>query len=258
MEILKAYTTRVFLANSQQHITELVDLLARVYGVSDLKTEKIVMKADDREATFERLTIKDLPPIYMILVENPRVGPRRIKSVFDLVAYGKGAPAIVYVHHSAISNFKLAILHNFPIILFHKEEEFRSYFESKRLGSDAKELVFVLAQKQDYVMNQIVFREDFAHMKEEKSNKREKKGEKRAEKVIREEIVKDQPRETVRFVSSPLKQAAPKTPSGNQKQGFVEAARKNLNPKAADKKQPARTSRDTTTRQPWSLPIDAI
>lgn len=266
MEILRAlqpYTTRIFLCSSRQHIGDLTQLLRQIYAAPTLSIEKVTMTAGDREDTFERLALPNLPPIYLILLENPKVGPRRVKTVFDLVAYGKGAPAIIYVHDSAISNFKLAVLHNFPIVLFHNDAHFRAYFASNRLGYDDKELLFVLAQKQEYVMNQIVFREDFAHMKEERSTKRDKTRHQKTKTEERFEPLESPPQ---------MKDVIMFSPDYKARNAFVDVARKSLeSPPPSDSKNhrvlyyttlnkptspfSSKTSQNSI-KKPWTLPSD--
>lgn len=271
---LKPYTTRIFLANDQKHFEELARLLKKTYKLLELQIDTVTMMSGERKSNFQLLLLPNLPPIYLILLENPKVGPRRIKNVFDLVAYGKGSPAIIYVHDSAISNFKLAVLHNFPIILFHNDNDFKSYFASQRLGFDDKELLFVLAQKQDYVMKQIVFREDFAQMKEEKSSHREKHSLKspKAKPEVKQ-VAKPEKRIELRRepLESPpqLKDAVTKpSPPSKKLTGFAEVARKNLktsppspeNQKATVSKstttKPIRVSNETIIKRQWTLPVD--
>lgn len=274
--VLKPYTTRVFLSSSRQHIGELTQVLRQVYSAFTLNIETVTLTADDHEATYERLSLPNHPSIYLILLENPRVGPQQVKSVFDLVAYGgKAASAIIYIHASAMSNFKMSVLHNFPVVLFHNDDDFKAYFTSKRLGRDAEELVFVLAQKQDYVMKQTAFREDFATMKKEKSDKREKKPAKPRHVVQREanvKVEKSVPKKLEPLESPPqLKDSITTTSPSKKMSGFIEVTRKNLksqppaveNHKIATTKiavveapKPIRISREPVVRKPWALPAD--
>lgn len=156
---LQPYSLRIFLAANDNHVKNLIDLLKNIYNLQHLEVSIITLKLGNRQEDFQCLVVKDLPPIYLIMLENSAVGPRRIKTVFDLVAYSGGSPAIIYVHNSAMTSFKLSVLHNFPIVLFHTKGDFERYFREKYLGDDDREVMFVLKQKQDYVMNKIVFRE---------------------------------------------------------------------------------------------------
>jgi hypothetical protein len=242
MSELQPYMIRIFLAADHSHVKEFVELLQTTYKLPALDIETFKFTHGHRQATFERVVVPDLPPIYLILLENSKVGPRRVKAVFDLIAYSKGSSAIIYVHDSAITAFKLAVLHNFPIVLFHNKSDFESYFTQKYLGDDEREVIFVLKQKQAYVTSQIVFRDDFARMKEQKSSKRSVEGKKNhQEKPIEVEM------RVVRIVKRENKTAEIVIPAARVNQQVPPPLPHSPSPKVV---------KETVKKPSWTLPVD--
>lgn len=169
---LSLYKNRVFLSANETVETELISELKALYQLDSLEVEVVTLTRGDKSKEFRFVEVPGHPRIYLIQLVNHSIGIRRVTDVYELAVYDGGATAIVYVHDTAITLFKLATLHNFPCVLFHDDDEFRSYLKSKFYGDDSKEINFILAQQQEYIRTGIKFREDFAEHKKEVKEQR--------------------------------------------------------------------------------------
>lgn len=192
----RLYASRIFICKTSKDASTLIDLIIQsntARGKKDIQIETVSLSQGGRTKEYSVIQIDGRPPIYVFALEERRGQWNIVKSCYELVAFTETAP-IVYVHESAMNEFKLASLHNYVVILFHDNEEFEAYFKAGLFGDDPKECEFAREQKRLYLLNETKPTEEFA------AYKAEKKGDRKPSKTRKQ--------------SDPLKKS-PKTPKGN-------------------------------------------
>jgi len=172
---LALYKNRLFLSANESSELELIAELKTLYGLDELEIEVATLQKGEKSKEFRYVEVPGLPRIYLIQLLNHSTGIRRVTDAYELAVYDGGATEIVYVHETAMTLFKLATLHVFPCVLFHNDDEFKSYLRSKFIGDDTKEINFYLAQQQEYVRTEIKPREVFAEHKKEVKEQRDQR-----------------------------------------------------------------------------------
>jgi hypothetical protein len=175
---LDTYDNRALFVNSEAEITEVIDILKAKHGVSEnvvMKTVRLVMQTPDGEASgqFRYFELPGKPRVYCLTVPNRAAGHTAMKTLFDLAALTR-VSIVVYVHPEAIALINIPQLHNFPSILLHTQEDVNTYFGGSQFGDDEKEILFCLRQKQKYVVEEIVPRDQRAKDKAAKKQPKAK------------------------------------------------------------------------------------
>lgn len=249
---LLAYDFRILLARNVRDYTEFLNTLIEHYELKETPElrERKVGDGDDARV-FKYLQVNDLVPIYVMFMETKESATRRVLDVFELTAHLKSS-SIVYVTYSAIPLFKLAILNNFPTILFHDVESLSSYVAAGNLGHDEKELLASLSQKQKYVTEEVKTRKEFAQAKKDSpspGNKHQVIEKEKPEKAKLTSPVRDPVQTQSKTKNLPAKESkGPTTPAKGEKYPYRDAIRRTPTPEA---KAPT-----TTKNSQWVLPVD--
>lgn len=265
--VLEPYPNRVFLVRNAENVTEILDVLKTAYSVKkEIEIRSRTFTEGGISKEFKYFQLPNLPPVYLVYLSNPGVGPKNVRDVFDLAAFTK-VPLIPYVHPFAISLFKLAMLQNFPAILLHDTEELHAYLNGKLIGQDEKEIIFSERQKQVYVTEKIMLQGAFAKQKASVKEKREEKKKARRSDNTTPRTVKVLPKEK----SEPQPAVKSNKPKKAVLNGYKDVVKKGVTPEIPQDRADSRVGRRgpragretkqekkvaAPTKSNWSMPID--
>lgn len=183
--VLNAYTHRIYIAQTEGAADAVLTTIQTANGLDEAIAVKTQVFGDgDDEQEFEYAEpIKGKGKFYIILLKNPGEGRKLVKRVYSLVASLPPAErsVIIYVDHSAIPLFNLGDLQNFPTVLMHDADARQVYFSAGVMFNSEKELIFGIAQKQEYVMNKILSRKEFAAQKAARAEAAKERREERSQ-----------------------------------------------------------------------------